>query len=160
MEPAEYWNNLQQRERRLVIAGGALLAALLAYLLVWEPLVQRTEQARAAVEELQQQLQWMRQASAEARRLSRGRPVAGSREQSLLAVADSSARRLQLGGAITRIQPDGEQRVRVWLAAASFDALLEWFDDLARRGIQLNSVVVERTAIPGAVDARLVLESQ
>jgi type II secretory pathway component PulM len=48
----------------------------------------------------------------------------------------------------------------VWLTAASFDALLEWFDDLSRRGIRLSSVVVERTATPGAVDARLVLESQ
>jgi general secretion pathway protein M len=156
----EYWFGLQLSERRTLLLGALAVIIMFFYLAVWEPLAARNAGTTQRISELQQQLVWMQQAALEVKRLSRGRPVAGSREQSLLAVADSSARKLQLGNAINRIQPDGEHTVRVWLEGAPFDFLLAWLDELALRGVHVVSLVIERTPISGVVNARLELESR
>jgi general secretion pathway protein M len=156
-----FWNNLQSRERAMLAVGAAALLLLLGYALLVEPYFAAMERMRQDVAVQRETLAWMRQAAVEAKALRGGAQtrVAATGGQSLLALADSTAKASGLAAALKRVQPDGQRSVRVWLEQASFDAVMQWLDTLARdHGIRVTGLVVEPLAIRGSVDARVVLE--
>lgn len=153
-----WWNGLQLRERRLLLSGAGLLAALAYWLLLLQPLAAAREQARAAVATLQQ-------ANAEAgaqvgailaaRTLAAPRPV-----RSLFALIDSTAREAGLMSAQTRIEPLGEDRVRVTMDGVSFDQLSAWLEGLDRsEGIDITEWSADRALVPGVVNAAMTLQT-
>jgi general secretion pathway protein M len=156
-----WFAGLDPRERRLVMAAAALLLVLLLYVGLWEPLVNNVDRLRSSTAQQQSVLSWMQQAAQEVKQLRGGgtvaRPATG---QSLLSLVDSSAKAGRLGTALKRVQPDGEQRVRVWLEAASFDDLVRWLTTLQQRqGVHVVSSVFEAKDEVGRVDARIVFEA-
>lgn len=155
----QYWQNLQERERRLVIAGAVVLALLLLYAAVWSPFQDHVRSTRERVAAQQETLAWMQQAAAEINRLRGRTPSARPTGASLLTVTDQVARAQGLTEALQRVQPDGQKGVRVWLEGAAFDSVLRWLDTLvARHGVTVSSFTVEAGAAPGQVNARIVLE--
>lgn len=152
---------LEQRERHLVISGAVLLIIMILYVAIWEPLTSSVEKLRATARDQQTALVWMKQASSEIRRLrgSQGRKALAS-GQSLLTLVDSTAKSSGLGGAMKRVQPDGENKVRVWMEGASFDEVIRWLVQLeSSHGVGIESSVFELKENAGRVDARLVLEA-
>jgi general secretion pathway protein M len=156
-----FWNNLQPRERVMLAGGAAALLLLLGYALLVEPYFTAMERMRQDVAAQRETLVWMRQAAAEAKALRGGatKRVAATGGQSLLALADTTAKASGLAAALKRVQPDGQRSVRVWLEQAPFDAMMQWLDTLGREhGVQVTGLVVEPLPAPGSVDARVVLE--
>ena len=153
--------SLEQRERRLVLIGAALLIVMLIYVAMWEPLVSNVENLRSSTAEQRSVLLWMQQAAQEVRQLSgasgaRINPTSG---QSLLSLVDRTAKSGKLGLALKRVQPDGEQRVRVWMEGAAFDDIVSWLVQLETRyGVRIDDSVFEVKEEAGRVDARLVFE--
>lgn len=156
-----FWNNLAPRERRLLGGGGVALALLLLYALAVDPYFAAMERLRQEVVVQRETLAWMQQAAAEAKALRGRAPTrAATNGQSLLALADSTAKASGLGTALKRVQPDGQRSVRVWLEQAAFDAVMRWLDTLGRsHGVQVSGLVVEPLPDAGRVDARVVLET-
>lgn len=157
----EWFNDLEARERRLVMAAAALLVVLLVYVVLWEPLESKVADLHAGTGELQSTLHWMQQASQEVKQL---RGVGGAQArpggQSLLSLIDRSAKSGRLGTALKRVQPDGDRRVRVWLEGAGFDDLVRWLANLEDgQGVRVVNSVFEAKDDPGRVDARLVFEA-
>jgi general secretion pathway protein M len=155
----QHWEQMQPRERRIVVAGGAATLVLLLYALVWDPLTTSLGQMEQNVTAQRATLAWMQQAAVEARAL-RGTQGTGSAGRSLLALSDESAKAHKLGTAVKRVQPDGQHTVRIWLEDAAFADLLRWLDTLAsRHGVKISGLTVERVpAAPARVNARVVLE--
>ncbi|MGD8709393.1 MAG: type II secretion system protein M [Ectothiorhodospiraceae bacterium] len=156
----EWWNGLAARERRTLLVGGVALAAILYYFMLWLPPRQAVTQLRASVAEQRETLAWMRQAAAEARALS-GRSSAAPRQstgQALYALADQTARKAGLGKAIQRVEPSGDDKVRVNLRGAAFDSMINWLARLRNEhGIEASPVSVRAADAPGRVDVQLVL---
>lgn len=158
-----WWNQLSNRERWLVGGGSVLTLVLILYALIWQPFQKELGRLRQTVTEQRADLAWMRQAAIEAKRLEKVQ--AGPKSQlpegirrSLLIVVDQTARAAGLGTAVKRVEPQGEDRVRVWLEQVSFDQLIGWLDTLRRdQGIQTANAVMDRQA-SGKVDARLILQ--
>ncbi len=154
-----YWQNLQARERRTLLAGAIGLGLLLLYALVWDPYRSHILRLEEDVAEQRATLAWMRQAAVEVKTLrgSTFRPVTDG--SSLLATTDRTARNRGLSDALKRVQPDGQRSVRVWLENASFDDVMRWLDTLMKsHGVTISTLVVDPGESPGRVDARLVLE--
>lgn len=158
-----WWNQLSNRERWLVGGGSALTLLLIVYALIWQPFQKELGRLRQTVAEQRADLAWMRQAAIEAKRLENVQPGPKSQfpediRRSLLIVVDQSARAAGLGTAVKRVEPQGDDRVRVWLEQASFDQLIGWLDTLRQdQGIQTANAVIDRQA-DGRVDARLILQ--
>lgn len=153
---------LEPRERRLLVLGTVALLVMFFYLVAWEPLAKGVEAQRHQHQQQTALLHWMEQSTAEAKRLraATGRPAQLARGQSLLAAVDRTARSNQLGDALKRVQPDGDNQARVWLEGASFDRILRWLDALEQQqGVHVVNSVFEAGEEPGRVDARLVLAS-
>ncbi|MBI5450372.1 MAG: type II secretion system protein M [Gammaproteobacteria bacterium] len=152
-----YWQNLQTRERRLILAALLLVLPLLLYLGVWRPLQQQVNTLQHRVEAQQETEAWMQQAAAEVLRL-RARDGAATSGGSLLATMERSTRQYNLGMALKRVEPDGIGKVRVQFESAEFDRLVEWLEALAvQHTIQVESATLDRQSTAGIVNAQLVL---
>ena len=86
--------------------------------------------------------------------MQQAKPASG---QSLLSLVDRTAKSGRLGTALKRVQPDGDEKVGVWLEAANFDDLVRWLAALeTRHGVRVVSSVFQALEASGSVDARLV----
>ena len=69
-ESLQRWlDSLQSRERQLVISGSITLAVILFYLVIWEPVFTKLDDARQNVESQRQLLTWMQTSAQEIRNL-------------------------------------------------------------------------------------------
>lgn len=158
----DWFNSLEQRERRIVVVGAALLMVMLIYVMAWDPLVNKVDALRTSTAEQQALLNWMQQSAQEVKQLrgssgQRSQVVGG---QSLLSLVDSTAKSGRLGKSLKRVQPDGEQQVRVWLEEANFDDVVRWLTTLeTRQGVRIVSSVFQAKEAAGRVDVRLVFEA-
>ncbi|WP_455202003.1 type II secretion system protein GspM [Kaarinaea lacus] len=159
----EWYDGLDPRERRILIAGAAVLIIALLYLLAWEPLVKKISTLEKTNQENQALLVWMEQSAAEAQQLQAKLKASGpsgrSKGQSLLGTIDRTAKTSKLDKSVKRVQPDGQTKARVWLENVSFDSMVNWLEKLQRQqGIRIVNTVIEKQDDPGLVNARLVLE--
>ena len=152
--------SLDARERGIVVGGAIVLTLLLVYFLGWTPLANKVERLEQSIVEQRADAQWMKSAAAEVARLrtAAAMPGAGRGGQSLLAVVDRTAKQGQLGNAIKRIEPDGQNAVRVWFEDAPFDDVVRWLGGLQQQGVQVTQLTLDRPGTPGRINARLVLE--
>ncbi len=156
-----WWTALAPRERRILVLGGIALVLILAWIAVWEPLVQGRSALRSDVARLSAEAVWMEQTSDEVRRrarLEQRSPALPSGGSSVLTLIEVSANAAGLRSALTRVQPEGEG-ARLILEAVSFDALMGWLAELEQRqGLQVSQLALEATEATGQVSARLLLE--
>lgn len=156
----QYWDQLQVRERRILLFGAVAVLLMGLYVLVWEPLVDGRARLEREVAEQRALLGWMEQSAREVRALRGSSTPRRNTGQSLMAVVDRTARAQGLGEVLERVQPDGENAVRVWLTQAPFDQSLRWLDKLtAEQGLRVTGLVVERSPEPGKADVRITLEA-
>jgi general secretion pathway protein M len=150
---------LQPREQVLV-AVGALVASLgLIYLALWQPFAlmrvhhaTELENARSMAARIE-----LIGAQAQQSRPAGGGLVVGA-DVSLLAAVDQASKDGVLGKPLSRVNPDGDNQVRVWVEDVQFDNVVRWMDDLQNRyGVQIDNVAVERRPTAGSVNARLAL---
>ncbi len=159
MNLKEYWSGLQPREQRFLAGGGVALVLILLYLLIIDPMSSALTRLRGSVVAQQEELIWMRQASAEAKQLMAGSPQrsTGKSGQSAMSAIDAVARKHGLAKALKQLSPNGN-KVRVRLEGAAFDAMLQWLGELGeKQGIGVDSLSMERLADPGLVNATVVL---
>lgn len=158
-----WFESLASRERLLVIGGAAALSLLLVYALAWAPLRAAHQAMQDDVAEQRETVLWMQETAQQLVQLkgSRGPAAQGLGGQSLLALADSSARTDGLGDVLKRVEPEGSDSVKVWLDGAPFDVLVRWLGNLgARYGINIDTVTMERAAdAAGRVNVRLTLQA-
>ncbi len=151
-------DSLNPRERRLVIGGGIFLLLFILYQITWAPFANGVANMQSKVSKQQQDLIWMQQAAEEVRSLQGGgrRAVYSG---SLLGLIEKTARQKGLGSSIRKVQPEGQNGVRVWMDKVSFDAVMTWLDELqVQQGVTVSSFSAERTAQEGWVNIRMLAE--
>ncbi|MBF0284140.1 MAG: type II secretion system protein M [Magnetococcales bacterium] len=152
--------NMAPRERRFLVWGMAALSLLLLLFGAVLPLAEFGQRERDRATLLAEQLAWMESKAAEvAVARSQGGAVgqmpAGT---SLATLADRTVRDQGLGDALKRVEPEGTDKVRLWLEGASFDRLAAWLDRLMQEfGVEVYQSQVEGEETPGRVKARVVL---
>lgn len=154
-----WWKGRELRERQVLLGGAVVVALIIAWALIWQPLGAARDEAAAQLEARQQDLAFMKAASAELQsRANQDTAAAPRGGKSLLALADASAREVNLGGALQRVEPLDRGRVRVEFRQAGFDQLASWLAGLRRDyGIRVEDFSASRVGGVGLVDARVTL---
>lgn len=147
------FQTLVPRERKLVVGAALLFSATLLWLVAWRPAAGAYRELATQVENRRASLVVVRDAVAVLRAAGPARSA-----EPLLAVADRTARAAGFGEALQRLAQEDAGRVRVRLGGASFAAVVAWLADLQRQsGARIESLVIERGAASGLVDATITL---
>ncbi len=155
-----YWS-LPPRDRIVVNFVGFFLVFAMVYMLIWTPLRDSAEQSILKWQNKQSVLDWIRSNEATVRSASSANKVAGGinqrNGQSLLTVVNSSAQRSNL--ALKRFEPDGDDKLRVWLENVSFNNAINWLNMLKNDfGISVSNISIEAHGAAGVVDVKIVLK--
>ncbi|AXQ29446.1 type II secretion system protein M [Solimonas sp. K1W22B-7] len=152
----EWFAQLAPRERWMVLFCAVVVAVAVLYGGIWRSLVkmqQQREEALAAARSVATRIEEL----ASLAQASQGRGAAVNRSASILSVVDQGAR-VTLGKQPTRIQPEGDREVKVWVEDVPFDSLLRWMQELELRyGIHAQAAELEKQPTPGMVSAQLSL---
>jgi len=152
------FDQLNNRERTLVIAAAVALAFFIPYQFIWSPIVNGVEERRNKVDKQEQDLVWMQSKLAEVKRLSRSASNASATGKSLYGLVEKTAR--QKFGSEIRIQQEGKKGIRVQLKDAGFDAVLFWLDELqVKYKVNIKDFKIDRSKNIGNVRASVLVES-
>lgn len=157
----QWFNNLAQREQKMVLSAFVVIVIFIIYSL-WTSFTIHVENLQHRVNNQQSIQSWMQQAANEVKQL-RGSGVTGARpkgKQLLLGLIDRSAKQNKLGNSLQKVQPEGEQGVRVWLEKAAFDNIVTWLDNLQfKHGLVITDISIDSQEVTGTVNARVLIES-
>lgn len=146
-----WWQGLQLREQRLVIALSIAVLVIALYSIVWQPLSDSVESKTKRLESRQALLTWVNDNTARYKQLQSAtgqKPSTGS----LSSIINRTANAQQL--TITRMQPQGEE-LQVWLDSAPFTQLLFWLEHLANvEGLQVDAIDLAKGDTSGEVRVR------
>lgn len=141
------WQQFEPREQRaLQVLGVAVLLTVLVFGL-WLPSHRAAVRVQQSYENNRQLLLWMQDNAAQVRRA----PEAGG---SVLGTANALAG--SSGLALSRVEPQGEDGVRVWVERADFNAVAGWLGQLVAQGVRIDEAQVERRP-EGGVSGRFTL---
>ena len=158
----DWWQEQSPRDRRILLIGSVFAGFALLYLLLWQPMHQQRDKYRQQIIDQRQLLQWMQQRSVEAKALMKQPAGSGSHQPikgSLLSLVDKEARRAGLGKGLKRVEPAGNDQVRLWLESVEFKRLIIWLGGLETKyGTRIESAAIDRTDTLGQVNARLVIK--
>ncbi|MCG8314477.1 MAG: type II secretion system protein M [Pseudomonadales bacterium] len=148
---------LQAREQNLIIALGVVVIIALIYLLLMFPAQRAVSDASKRLESKQSLLQWMKANEDAAKAISsspRGRQAGGN--QDLLGAVNNIASRNKI--TLQRYEPEGKDKLRVWLENTSFNSVVRWLHQLeVRNGITVASISLDAEKEAGLVSAKIVL---
>jgi type II secretory pathway component PulM len=149
------WDGLQSREQHILRFSAVLVALLLFYLLIIDPVYsgrddaeQRLRSAQEAFSVAQRQALDLKAASS-----NRETPASGS----LLTQVESSAQQQGLRNALQRLQPSGDDQIQVSLEGASYTQLIQWLSSLHQSGVRAQRVDIQLDRASDLLGVQLVL---
>jgi general secretion pathway protein M len=154
LEKLQIWYaGLQQREQRVVVIGGVVVAFLVLVLGILLPLQSAVSSAVKRNQTQREDLAWMQVNAPEIR--AAGNQLPADTGEAPVVLVDRVGREAGLASALRGTQPNGNG-VRVQLEAAPFDTLVSWLATLDERyGFAIESITVDRAARPGVVNASI-----
>ncbi len=151
------WQLLVPRERRMLLSGALLLAALLVYFVLYEPASDGRRRLAAELPTLRTQLASIEQLAGEARRLAAA-PAQNESPQRVKTQLEQSVDAAGLKPALAQLALAGEL-FDVRFKGVSYAAWLAWLDSAVRETrLRVVDVAVTRETGPGLVSARVTLE--
>lgn len=156
----EWWENLAERERLLLSLGVLVLALLLVYLFIVEPLQNEFKTATAEHDAKTTLLQKLRSAAAEADALRSQQVATGSLPDGAVAqnVVQESAEAAGLKEQINDVAAEDAHTVKLSLEQARFDTALLWLATLRQQyGLRVEAFSATRGGDAGTADMELTL---
>jgi general secretion pathway protein M len=153
---ASFWDARTEREKTLLLWGGAALGVVIAWSILWAPAQDGRAHLRETLPAMQRQLAQMTAQADEARRLSAAAqgvtPTGGALKDAL------SASLTEHGLAAVQVDLLGNA-VQVQLKNASFPAWTVWVDDVRRQfKVQVAEAHVTALKTDGQVDLTASLQ--
>ncbi|MEW6983659.1 type II secretion system protein GspM [Colwelliaceae bacterium 6471] len=146
-----WWQQLNTREQRLVMAMSAAVIVFILYSLIWQPLNDGIVKAQQKLDRQQELLSWVQENTAKYQRSKVGGNAKGS-SGSLSSIINRTARNANI--TVTRIQPQGDD-IQVWVDEVSFEQLLQWLERLTNNdGLQVKAIDLDGLDKPGTVRVR------
>lgn len=152
----QWWLNLAARERRVLLLGGFAVFIALLYWEGWHPLQQNLQQSRTQVQQLHQQLNWMREQAPLVNQLKQTSRTNAPSNIDIASALTASSQTQQL--VLKRIQPQGEN-AQVELETVDFVQLLAWLDLLEQQyGITPQQIELQSLpSLAGKVQVKRLL---
>jgi general secretion pathway protein M len=132
-----WWQQLNNREQRLVVAMGLFFIVFIFYSTIWKPINNSIIEANSKLARQQELLTWVQDNTALYKKIkkSNGKPTLTA---SISSATNRSAKTYKL--TITRMQPQGDD-LQVWIDSTPFTQLLFWLEHLTNNeGLQVKAI--------------------
>ncbi len=151
----EWFNNLAEREQRLIsVMAGVVMIAIIYFMLI-KPLQERVAKAEQGVNRNQQLLTWVEKNAKRIVQLRAQGGVTSNASGSIEQRINSSARSFNI--TINRLQPQNN-KMQVMIDNAPFNNILQWVQSLQfKQGLIIEIADVRAENQPGFVKTRLVV---
>lgn len=157
----QYWQNLEVRERIVIIAGAIVALALLFFVYVWQPLTSSVQQLSAthqqqiatlkAVEHYQGQLQALQRAG------FTNKPLRGS----LLSMLKQSLKEKGLANYLAAPLQQNKQSIAMQFKQVPFDQLMQWMRVMwLQYGLEVQQFQGQADLAPGSATVSLSIQYQ
>ena len=135
------WDGLQTREQQILRHSAVILALLLLYLLIIDPIYSSRDDAEQRLQSTQQAFSVMQQQALDLKASSSGPGISVS--GSLLTQVERSAQKEGLRSALKRLQPSGNNQIQVSLEGASYQQVMQWLSNLRLQGVRAQRVDIQ-----------------
>lgn len=151
------YDSLSSSERLVVNGVGVLVLLVLLFLLLILPAQRAVDKAEMTLNGKQSLLSWMKDNEQVARMAAKGGGGRAQSDQPLQSIVTSTAPALGIN--VKRIEPESDDKLRVWLEKVSFDKTMRWLHQIeARYGVRIANVSIDAEREQGLVTAKLVLQ--
>lgn len=159
LAPARRWyESREPQEQRALRWLAAALAVFLFWLLVWQPLYQGRQQARAEYVSAAQTLAWISDNAPVVRQVRQDRDSAAASGGNGDWVSRISASAASYNVSLKGFTPEGSGSVRVMLENQSFVNVTAWLNGLRRdEGVRVANIEVSEGNRSGGVNVRATL---
>lgn len=142
---------LNEREQKMLLLGGAFLIIAIVYFLVYAPLQTSVTQGRTAVVKQQELLTWVSQNANKAIQLKQSSGNKSNFQGSLTQAVNQTANRFKVQ--VTRMQPNGDE-LQVTVDSVVFNDMLSWLQAIENMGITILEADFAETSTAGTVKVR------
>ena len=156
----QWWDNLHERERKIVLFGAIALIIVLVYLIIWSPLSDAVAQRKKAVHSQQALLHYLHGASVEIQTLkAQGISTSISPAQTdLLTLVEQSASSQQLSTYLKQVEQPQPNQISLTFDNVPFDNLLRWLEMLSTtHGVNVIQMNATRLGTPGLANVTMTL---
>lgn len=154
------FQNLQTREKRLVIAGGCALLSFIFYTGFFSPLLEANANLRTTIPTLQKQLAALQAFDRDLKKTSGTFPQAEkvTSPVALLATLQKGLTEQGLFSESTRLKQVNHDAISVHLSAAAFDKIMAWLLAAQKeQALRIGQLTVRADTAPGTVEADIIL---
>ena len=148
-----YYEKLSEKDRRALRILAIFLVPLTLYFLLLSPGIHYYQQAKSSYINNQTLLAWINENASKVE--SMNQQATPSRNEPLLQAVSRSAGSNNIK--LDRIQPEGDNRVRVWLNNAEFKSAIQWLSALSSSRITISSASIDKTDKTGIVNLQVLL---
>lgn len=154
----QHWETRSASERKTILFGAFILLPFILYFLLWQPSHEATDKLRLALPVLRLQTEQMHHAANLVADLRHRPQLAVLDSNAVKAAIEESATRNQLRNAITTLDVQEPNGVRISISAVSFQKWLEWLRELDQSlHIRADSVAITSLSESGMVSIRATL---
>jgi general secretion pathway protein M len=157
-ELKDWLYGLQPREKLYLLGGVAALTLLVVYLSLWQPLSSSVARLNETSIQQQKDIAWMQAASSSIGQLQQNSQRRGA-NRSMLSAVDQAINTANLKAGLERMEPDGQNSVKLWLTKSPFDEIVAMLGQLEQtQGIAVQTLAMTTSADgAGLVEARITL---
>ena len=149
------WDGLQPREQQILRFSAVILALLLFYLLIIDPVYSGRDDAEQRLRSAQEAFSVAQRQALDLKAAASNRETSAS--GSLLTQVESSAQQQGLRNALKRLQPSGDDQIQVSLEGASYTQLIQWLSSLHQSGVRAQRVDIQLDRASDLLGVQLVL---
>ncbi|MDX2349616.1 MAG: type II secretion system protein M [Porticoccus sp.] len=150
-----YFYSLPEKDQKALKLLVLFIAPLLVYLLVIKPSFTYYAEAKADYQESRELLAWINSNKTNISTAKSSPTIAPNVPLSQFVSTSADENKIS----ISRLQPQGENNVRIWLSEAEFSALTDWLLKLTDKGLKISSITIDKTPASGVVNAQCLITS-
>lgn len=152
-----YWNNLNERERWLLGAGGVVCFCYLLYLLIFAPLIQAVHDKSQQLIEKKETLAWMQQAHQQHKTGNTPKTLSKGK---LLSELANQLKSTPFHHRPYQLQQTGTGEIQLSFDKIPYNAFVAWLWSMSQRYVfTIKQFNTERTSTPGVVKLMVTMQA-
>lgn len=157
----EWWSQLAEREQRMLLVGGVIVALFIVYAGIWSPFLNRLNHMRQHIQAQEKTLVWMQSADKALQSAQHSHDV--QREVlspvQLLSYLQKQFEAAGLSSQLAQLKQSSEHTIEIQFQQVDFDLLMKvWLQILRAQSIHFTQFTVTAESEPGIVNVAMSIE--